>query len=323
MGLWETRAEIPAGAADETELALLETGIGGWTLLEDAVSARAWIVGIFRSESEARSRWARLRPSLPAGPLGPSRLRRLPDADWANSYREHFKALTFGRLHWVPAWERSAFRLPAGHSVLWLDPGMAFGTGSHETTRLCIQRLVEFEAGLSGGPAAAGDIRVVDAGCGSGILSLSAALLGFSKVSGFDADAEAVRISRENARLNGLSGRVRFSRAALPRGLGRGGAGLLLANIQADVLVRFSRELAAAVAPGGLLVMSGVLASEVAAVRAAFAAAAPGWAFDSRVLGEWRDACLRRPPGRTVRKTGPGSSASGTPPCRPWSPFPR
>ncbi|HXQ82255.1 MAG TPA: 50S ribosomal protein L11 methyltransferase [Opitutaceae bacterium] len=322
MELWEIRVEIPAGAADGAELALLETGNGGWTLLEDAVSARAWVVGIFRSESEARSLWARLRPTLPAGTLGRPRTRRLPDADWADSYRAHFKSWAFGRLHWVPVWERGAFRLPAGHSVLWLDPGMAFGTGSHETTRLCIERLVEFEAGLAGGPAAGG-IRVIDAGCGSGILALSAALLGFRDVSGFDADAEAVRVSCENARLNGLSGRVRFSNAALPRGLGRGGAGLVLANLQADVLFRFSRQLAAAVVPGGLLVMSGILAREAAAVRAAFTAAAPGWSFDSRVLGEWCDACLRRPSGRAVRRKGQGSSASGTPPCRPSSPCPR
>jgi ribosomal protein L11 methyltransferase len=309
MELWEIKAEIPAGAAEETELALLESGSGGWTLLEDAVGGRAWIVGIFSAEAEARSRWAELRPALPVAPLGGPRARRLPDADWANSYRDHFKAWSFGRLHWVPVWEREAFRLPAGHSVLWLDPGMAFGTGNHETTRLCIERLVEFEAGLFGGAAAAGDIRVVDAGCGSGILALSAALLGFSNVSGFDSDAEAVRISCENAELNGLSARVRFSTASLPQGLGGGGAGLVLANIQADVLVRHSRELAAAVAPGGVLEMSGILAAEIAGVRSAFAEAAPGWAFDSRVLGEWCDGCLRRPPLREIRKTGPESFA--------------
>src|SRR5271157_2534380 len=192
MELWEVRAEIPAGAAEGMELALLESGSGGWTLLEDAVEGRAWIVGIFSAEAEARSRWEELRPALPVAPMDGPRLRALAEADWANSYREHFKAWSFGRLHWVPVWEREGFRLPAGHSVLWLNPGMAFGTGNHETTRLCIERLVEFEAGLAGGAAAAGNIRVVDAGCGSGILALSAALLGFSDVSGFDSDAEAV-----------------------------------------------------------------------------------------------------------------------------------
>lgn len=290
MELWESKVEIAADAAEATELALLESGFAGWSLLEDAVARRAWIIGIFQGEAEARARWSELCGSLPAGPAGQFLPRRLPDADWKNSYREHFKAWTFGRLHWVPVWEREAFRLPAGHSVLWLDPGMAFGTGNHETTRLCIERLVEFEAG-----GADKEMAVVDAGCGSGILALSAALLGFRDVRGFDSDPEAIRVSIENAELNGLHNAVRFMTAGLPGGLGSGVAGVVLANIQADVLVRHAAELAAAVAPGGLLAMSGILAEESETVRAAFAAAAPGWGPDSRVLGEWCDLSLRRP----------------------------
>jgi ribosomal protein L11 methyltransferase len=296
MELWEIRVEIPPDAAEATELALLETGFGGWTLLEDAVDRRAWIVGIFQGKAESEVRWEALRPALPAPPPGPPRPRPLPDADWANSYRAHFKSWTFGRLHWVPVWERDAFRLPAGHSVLWLDPGLAFGTGNHETTRLCIERLVEFEAGLGGGAAQARDMPVVDAGCGSGILALSAALLGFRDVSGFDSDPEAVRVSIENAELNGLSGRVRFSVAELPGGLAGAQAGLVLSNIQADVLIRNARELASAVAPGGLLVTSGILAAEASSVRDAFLGAAPGSTLESRVLGEWCDVCLRAAP---------------------------
>ncbi len=306
MELWEIRAEIPAEAAERTELALLEHGVVEWSLLEDAIARRAWIMGIFHDGAEAEAAWAALRPALPEDPAGEFLSRRLPDTDWANGYREHFKPWTFGRLHWVPVWERESFRLPHGHSVLWLDPGLAFGTGNHETTRLCIERLVEFEAALAGGHGAAAEMRVVDAGCGSGILALSAALLGFRDVEGFDSDPEAVRISRDNAALNGLSGRVRFSTAALPDGLRGAGSHLVLANIQADVLARHSGELAAAVVPGGLLAMSGILAGEIDAVRGAFAEAAPGWAFDSRVLGEWRDACLRRPAagGRQENRSG-------------------
>jgi ribosomal protein L11 methyltransferase len=294
MELWEIRVEIPAAAAERTELALLESGVEGWTLLEDAIARRAWIVGVFQGESEARAQWSRLHPVLPFPGIGEVQARRLPDADWKYSYREHFKAWAFGRLHWVPVWERGSFRLPPLHSVLWLDPGMAFGTGNHETTRLCIERLVEIEAGLAGGLAAK-NVPVVDAGCGSGILALSASLLGFREVSAFDNDPEAVRVSLENAELNGLSGKVRFATAGLPEGLPQGRAGVVLANIQADVLVRHARELVAAIAEGGVLEMSGVLAAELAAVRDAFASETPGWAFDSRTLGEWCDVCLRRP----------------------------
>jgi ribosomal protein L11 methyltransferase len=168
---------------------------------------------------------------------------------------------------------------------------MAFGTGNHETTRLCIERLVEFEGEIGEHES----IRVLDAGCGSGILALSAARLGIRDVTGFDNDPEAIRVSIENAELNGLSGSVRFMVAGLPGGLGGGCADVVLANIQSDVLVRYSTELLAVVAPGGMLAMSGILAAEIETVRAAFATAAPGWAFDSRSLGEWSDACLRRP----------------------------
>jgi ribosomal protein L11 methyltransferase len=294
MELWETRVEIAPDAAEVTELALLESGFAGWSLLEDAVAKRAWIVGIFHGEAEAVDRWSELKEALPAPPMGVFQPRRLPDADWKNSYRDHFKAWTFGRLHWVPVWERGAFRLPEGHSVLWLDPGMAFGTGNHETTRLCIERLVEFEAGLAGGADASG-LRVIDAGCGSGILALSASLLGFRDVCGFDNDTQAVRISIENAELNGLESAVRFAVAGLPEGLVHAGAGVVLANIQADILVRNATALAAAVLPGGLLAMSGILASEIGSVRGAFEGATAGWTTDSRVLGEWCDLGLCRP----------------------------
>jgi ribosomal protein L11 methyltransferase len=296
MELWEIKVEIPGDAAEEAESALLEHGSGNWSLLEDAIAKRAWIVGIFPSATEAGSRWSELQEDLPVRTVGQSLVRRLPEADWKNSYREHFRAWAFGRLHWVPVWERESFSLPAGHSVLWLDPGMAFGTGNHETTRLCIERLVEFEAGLAGGTEAAAALRVVDAGCGSGILALSAHLLGFRDVSGFDNDPEAVRVSVENADLNGLASKVRFSVAGLPEGLGAAQAGVVLANIQADILIRYAGALASAVAPGGLLAMSGILAAEAGTVRDAFATATPGWTSESRVLGEWCDVALRRPP---------------------------
>jgi ribosomal protein L11 methyltransferase len=295
MELWETRVEISPDAVEPVELALLETGFDGWTLLEDALAKRAWIIGIFAGRDEAQSRWNEVLPTLPVEPLGEAVPRLLPDADWKNSYREHFRAWTFGRLHWVPVWERGSFVLPPGHSVLWLDPGLAFGTGNHETTRLCVERLVEFEAALAGRRLAPGGLRVLDAGCGSGILALSAALLGFGAVSGFDNDPEAVRVSLDNAEQNGMSGRVGFATAGLPEGLAVGPADVLMANIQADILIRHSADLAGAVAPQGILVLSGILASEAATVRDAYSRVTRGWSSDARVLGEWSDLCLRRP----------------------------
>jgi ribosomal protein L11 methyltransferase len=288
MALSEIKIEIPAAAADAVEEALLELGVAEWGILEDAVAKRAWIVGFFADQALARGHWQSLRPLLPTDPAGDPVLTDLPDRAWQESYKTHFKAWQFGRLHWVPVWERGRHALPAGHAALWLDPGLAFGTGNHETTRLCIERLVDLASRPEG-------LRVIDAGCGSGILALSAALLGCGEVAAFDIDAEAVRVSRENAQLNGLAGRVRFFTADLANGLAGRQADILLANIQADVLTREAATLAAAVAPGGTLVLSGILAGEIAGVRAAFAAAAPGWPGDSRILGEWCDLLLRRP----------------------------
>jgi len=295
MDLHEIKIEIPADRADEADNVMLELGIEGWSLLEDAIAKRAWVVGIFKSAAEAENRWSGLRGLLPGMALGEPAQRGLGDGDWRDSYKAHFKAWRFGRLHWVPVWEREIFKLPAGNEVLWLDPGMAFGTGNHETTRLCVERLTEIEAGQAARGKKHAVRRVIDAGCGSGILALSAAKLGFEEVSGFDNDPEAVKVSEENAELNGLGGTVRFYVGDLVSGLAGRSADVVLANILANVLMQFAPELVAAVAPGGTLVLSGILAVESAQVRAAFVAVAPGWVTDSRVLGEWSDVVLIRP----------------------------
>jgi ribosomal protein L11 methyltransferase len=122
-------------------------------------------------------------------------------------------------------------------------------------------------------------------------------LLGFPEVRGFDNDPEAVRISEENAAINGLSGRVHFDVADLASGLAteKSRVDVLLANIQADVLMRFARELVDAVAPGGTLVLSGILAGENAQVRGVFEMLTPNWTINARVMGDWSDVVLARP----------------------------
>lgn len=293
MSLYEIRTEISPDVVDQVDDVLLELGVAGWSLLQEVIAKRAWIVGIFESKAVAEGQWEELKPLIASmAQPGATEGRALVDQDWRDSYKAHFKASQFGRLHWVPVWERETFTPPAGEVVIWLDPGLAFGTGNHETTRLCCERLVA----LAG---AAGDQlrqwRVIDAGCGSGILALSAAKLGFQHVAAFDNDAEAVRVSEENAILNGLSGEVQFFTADLVSGFAdERQAEVVLANIQADVLMRFVRELTGAVASGGTLVLSGILAIELDQVRAVFAAAVPEWKIESRVMGEWSDLALTR-----------------------------
>jgi len=160
-------------------------------------------------------------------------------------------------------------------------------------------RLLDFRTAR--GPQKFSSVRVTDAGCGSGILALSAALLGCRHVFAFDRDPEAVRVSRENLAANGLApDAVTFVHAGLEEALRGRTADLLLANIQADVLAIHADDLAATVAPGGVLALSGILAAEVDDVRAGFEPvlgrlwnllAPPDLAAfgDSRVLGDWCD----------------------------------
>lgn len=289
MPVYELKAAIPVALVDQAEELLAELEEQRLMVLEDKPSAQAWVAGYFDSNEDALgtwkvfvevagAEWAKMKPEV----------RELPDVDWKESYKAHFKASKFGRLNWVPVWERETFVLPKGEEVLWLDPGMAFGTGNHETTRLCCERLAR-HAELNGNAA-----KVIDAGCGSGILALSAAKLGFRDICGFDNDAEAIRVSCENAELNGLSGKVDFYVGDLVTGLAAREAGLVMANIQADVLMCFSNELCAAVVPSGELVLSGILAHELDRIRTKFAAVTKTWAIDSRTLGEWADLSLRR-----------------------------
>jgi ribosomal protein L11 methyltransferase len=152
-----------------------------------------------------------------------------------------------------------------------------------------VERLVE--AAVAKGTGG----RVIDAGCGSGILALSAAKLGYPRVAAFDNDPLAVEVSKENAGLNGLGSAVEFYVGDLVTGLAGRQAELVLANIQADVLIKFGRELLGTVSLGGTLVLSGILASELAEVSDVFAGLAPNWTVDSRVMGEWSDFVLNRP----------------------------
>lgn len=290
MAVFELKAEVPLDATPALEELLAEREEQRLMVLEDKPSGQAWLAGYFESAAEANDAWKQLAAAMnePWTEVMPV-VRELPDEDWKNSYKAHFKAWKFGRLNWVPVWDRATFKAPAGEEVLWLDPGMAFGTGNHETTRLCCERLAQFAARRGGSG------RVIDAGCGSGILALSAAKLGFRQTAGFDNDPESIKVSEENAALNGLSGCVEFYVGDLITGLRGRSADLVLANIQADVLMRFVPELCAAVIPEGQLVLSGILSRELEAVRVRFASHVPAWSVESRVLGEWADLAITRP----------------------------
>jgi len=151
-----------------------------------------------------------------------------------------------------------------GREVIVIEPGMAFGTGQHETTRLCLEGI--------DGLAAAGALpaRVLDVGCGTGVLAIAAARLGAVEVLGIDNDPQAVAAARDNLAPNGVEGRVTFATTPIEAVEGR--FGLVVANIMAHVLIALGEAIRARVAPGGSLHLSGVLVEQEAEVRGAYEA---------------------------------------------------
>jgi ribosomal protein L11 methyltransferase len=178
----------------------------------------------------------------------------LREEDWANSWKVNFKPTRIGtRLVMKPSWEEYA--PAAGDIVLELDPGMAFGTGTHGTTRLCLEAVESLAC--EGGAFAGGNTTVLDVGCGSGVLAIAAALFGATSVTAIDIDPVAVAVTEENAVANGVGERISASTTPLDRLPGE--FAIVLANILAEDLVRMGGELAKRVAPSGYLVLSGIL----------------------------------------------------------------
>ena len=189
-------------------------------------------------------------------------LENLEDADWENNWKQYYKPMEIGdRLLVIPQWETADTR---GRVPLILDPGLTFGTGSHATTRLCLTAL---EKTIRGGE------RVLDLGCGSGILSIAALRLGAAHAFACDIDEKCLKVAYENAALNGIGpdtytvkvGDI-LTDTALRREIG-GGYQVVLANIVADVIIALAPAVRPLLAPGGVFICSGIIddrAEEVA-----------------------------------------------------------
>jgi ribosomal protein L11 methyltransferase len=289
MALIEGRLPITPELSERLETHFCESYQEYWMLEENWKTHEVTLRGFFHSREEADSEWIELQAAV-SGLVGEPTYTLLEDQDWKEAYKLHFKPWSERGLHWVPLWEKESYRVPAGEEVVYLDPGMAFGTGNHETTRLCVRRLLDYRDEYSDDLARR---TVIDAGCGSGILAISAAKLGFEDVYGFDLDPDSVRISAENEALCGLHQEIDWAWANLEDGLKGRKADLLLANILAPVLVDHALLLLESIRPGGELVLSGILAREVDQVHKAFVQAASGSitseAMDSRIEGEWAD----------------------------------
>lgn len=199
--------------------------------------------------------------------------------DWSNSWKSHFKPLRVGeRILVVPTWEDVT---PEPNDlVLRIDPGMAFGTGGHETTRLCLELVEQVMTAGAGSTA----LSVLDLGTGSGILAMAASRLGAQRVLAVDIDPEAVEVARENLALNGLLELVECD--TLPLESISETFNIILANILAEELVRLAPSLLTCLASGGLLVLSGILAEKEALVRDGFDPLGLEYC-ETRRAGEW------------------------------------
>lgn len=206
------------------------------------------VCGLFDATTDSDQVLAELRARLGTGAVARARVETLPDQDWQRAWMDQFKPLRFGKRLWVvPRWY--APPEPAAVNIL-LDPGLAFGTGTHPTTALCLEWLDD--ADLNGK-------TVIDFGSGSGILAIAAAKLGARTAWAVDHDPQALLATRDNAEVNGVTARVHPRTAeALPDAP----IDLVLANILAGPLISLALRFAVLVKPGGHVVLSGILTQQ-------------------------------------------------------------
>ncbi len=211
-------------------------------------------------------------------PIGDLRTRIVHETDWAEAWKAHFPVLRVGRRLVIrPTWRRH--RRAPDDVVVAMDPGMAFGTGLHPTTRLCLAGLESLaDRGRIAGA------RVLDVGCGSGILAIAALRLGARTALGVDTDPIAIEATVANARRNALRRRIRAREGSLPTG--EAPFEVVLANLIAGVLIPLAPALHAELRPGGVVVASGIFVDRESEVRRAFEAA--GLVVGERAAeGDW------------------------------------
>ena len=287
------RRHVPAGVSIEPPYTPLDED-GGVAFAEDAaVRLRAWLPADGAASRDAVRSLRRELRSLGDDIVRPLRARKVDDASWAEAWKRHFLVLRVGRRLVIrPSWRR--YRPRRDDIVIQLDPGMAFGTGHHETTRLSLAALEERLV-----PKA----QVLDVGCGSGILAIAAALLGAKRVDALDLDPAAVRATQENSAVNAVERKVRAAYGSLgaawpfrQRPVHR--YDLVLANISSRVIKDLAPHIVNALRPDGIAILSGLVEAGEPGCRRALRKAG-GRVVESRGEGDWRLlVCARRDEGQ-------------------------
>jgi ribosomal protein L11 methyltransferase len=271
MMFYEIEFPLAALNCDAVEAALLEVGASSITFVDGGDEAvlepkpgeiRLWsdtrVRALFQESSDAALNLDRLATSLGAHVTHTARVRAVEDQVWERAWRTGWRSMRFGGRLWVCP--RDAEAPAEAHAiVVRLDPGLAFGTGTHPTTALCLQILDSLPvAGRT----------VIDYGCGSGILGVAALKLGAAQVTAVDLDPQALLATRDNARRNGVSSQmtVQGIEDELPA------AHCVMANILAGPLIELAPKLTAACTPKGHLLLSGLLKTQAYVVKAAYAA---------------------------------------------------
>jgi len=234
-----TLADADADTPDER--AIFEPGVGEMPLWNDIV-----LQALFDADADRAGLAHALADLIPDIEPAHIAFREVADQDWTRAWLDTFKPMRFGRRLWIYPWNVDAPG-DADAVIVRLDPGLAFGSGTHPTTALCLEWLDA--ADLSGK-------TLIDFGCGSGILAIAALKLGAARAIGVDNDAQAIAASRDNAQRNGVSEQMDLY---LPQHFPQMQSGVLVANILAGPLAELAPLFAQSLEPGGALALSGIL----------------------------------------------------------------
>jgi ribosomal protein L11 methyltransferase len=270
MSWWQLSVNCHASNLEQVEDLLLELGALSISLADaedeplyeplpgdTPIWQHSIVTGMFNSGIAQETLYQQFVAKLPAELVSEVRQHELQDEDWEQAYKQHFNPIQCAQKLWiVPSWCRP----PDPDAInITLDPGMAFGTGSHPTTALCLAWLGENDVSQQ---------QVIDYGCGSGILAIAACKLGANQVVAIDIDPQALRATELNSQANQIAGEK--IQILLPDQMNSSKVDLLIANILSGPLVKFAPRFAELVKPDGKVLLSGILKTQLEDIQLAY-----------------------------------------------------